>query len=334
MGVQDAVGQGSDLRGLPGAGLLLALRDAALQHRDPHGRRLPRPPGPGAHRALRAARRRRASTDPGLDDHAVDAAVQPRPRRRARHRLRRRRARTASATSSPRRASAHYAAELGEATRVGTRARAPSSSAAATSRCSTFFADTARNRAFQVLGADFVVDRRRHRRRAHGARLRRGRPDAPATPPASRRSCPWTSTAASPPRSRRGPACTSSTPTRASSATSRTRGVVVRHDTYDHSYPHCWRCDQPLVYRAISSWFVEVTAFRDRMVELNQQIKLGARARQGRQLRQVARERPRLVDQPQPLLGLADPGVEAATTRTTRASTSTARSPSSSATSA
>jgi isoleucyl-tRNA synthetase len=51
------------------------------------------------------------------------------------------------------------------------------------------------------------------------------------------------------------------------------RGVVVRHDSYDHSYPHCWRCAQPLVYRAISSWFVEVTAFRDRMVELNQQIR-------------------------------------------------------------
>jgi isoleucyl-tRNA synthetase len=50
------------------------------------------------------------------------------------------------------------------------------------------------------------------------------------------------------------------------------RGVVVRHATYDHSYPHCWRCAQPLVYRAISSWFVEVTKFRDRMVELNQEI--------------------------------------------------------------
>ena len=49
-------------------------------------------------------------------------------------------------------------------------------------------------------------------------------------------------------------------------------GVVVRHATYDHSYPHCWRCAQPLVYRAISSWFVQVTAFRDRMVELNQEI--------------------------------------------------------------
>lgn len=51
------------------------------------------------------------------------------------------------------------------------------------------------------------------------------------------------------------------------------RGVVVRHDSYDHPYPHCWRCAEPLVYRAISSWFVKVTAFRDRMVELNQQIR-------------------------------------------------------------
>lgn len=49
-------------------------------------------------------------------------------------------------------------------------------------------------------------------------------------------------------------------------------GVVIRHDSYQHSYPHCWRCAEPLVYRAISSWFVEVTKFRDRMVELNEQI--------------------------------------------------------------
>ena len=50
------------------------------------------------------------------------------------------------------------------------------------------------------------------------------------------------------------------------------RGLVLRHETYDHSYPHCWRCGQPLVYRAISSWFVQVTAVKDRMVELNREI--------------------------------------------------------------
>ncbi len=49
-------------------------------------------------------------------------------------------------------------------------------------------------------------------------------------------------------------------------------GLVLRHETYNHSYPHCWRCRNPLIYRAIGSWFVRVTEFRDRMVELNQEI--------------------------------------------------------------
>jgi isoleucyl-tRNA synthetase len=49
-------------------------------------------------------------------------------------------------------------------------------------------------------------------------------------------------------------------------------GLVLRHETYDHSYPHCWRCNNPLIQRAVSSWFVAVTEFRDRMVELNKQI--------------------------------------------------------------
>ncbi|HZM81561.1 MAG TPA: isoleucine--tRNA ligase [Candidatus Limnocylindrales bacterium] len=52
----------------------------------------------------------------------------------------------------------------------------------------------------------------------------------------------------------------------------RERGLLVRTDQYNHSYPHCWRCDTPLVYKAVSSWFVQVTAFKERMVELNQEI--------------------------------------------------------------
>ncbi|XCI63093.1 isoleucine--tRNA ligase [Mycolicibacterium parafortuitum] len=48
--------------------------------------------------------------------------------------------------------------------------------------------------------------------------------------------------------------------------------VLLRHDTYEHSYPHCWRCRNPLIYRAVSSWFIKVSQFRDRMVELNQEI--------------------------------------------------------------
>jgi isoleucyl-tRNA synthetase len=49
-------------------------------------------------------------------------------------------------------------------------------------------------------------------------------------------------------------------------------GRLLRQETYDHPYPHCWRCDTPLIQYAVSSWFVAVTSFRDRMVELNQQI--------------------------------------------------------------
>ncbi|WP_199034544.1 isoleucine--tRNA ligase [Glycomyces salinus] len=47
---------------------------------------------------------------------------------------------------------------------------------------------------------------------------------------------------------------------------------LLRHDTYNHNYPHCWRCGSPLIQRALSAWFVAVTKFRDRMVELNRQI--------------------------------------------------------------
>ncbi len=50
-------------------------------------------------------------------------------------------------------------------------------------------------------------------------------------------------------------------------------GRLVRHDTLVHSYPHCWRTDEPLIYKALSSWYVRVTAFRERMVELNRRIR-------------------------------------------------------------
>ncbi|MFB2583608.1 class I tRNA ligase family protein [Herbiconiux liukaitaii] len=49
-------------------------------------------------------------------------------------------------------------------------------------------------------------------------------------------------------------------------------GRLLRQASYEHSYPHCWRCRNPLIYKAVSSWFVRVTTIRDRMEELNQQI--------------------------------------------------------------
>ncbi|WP_415855985.1 isoleucine--tRNA ligase [Sinomonas sp. G460-2] len=52
----------------------------------------------------------------------------------------------------------------------------------------------------------------------------------------------------------------------------REQGRLVKQASYVHSYPHCWRCRNPLIYRAVSSWYVQVTKFKDRMVELNDQI--------------------------------------------------------------
>lgn len=46
-------------------------------------------------------------------------------------------------------------------------------------------------------------------------------------------------------------------------------GAWIKTEQYLHNYPHCWRTDTPLIYRAVSSWYVEVTKIRDRMVELN-----------------------------------------------------------------
>jgi isoleucyl-tRNA synthetase len=52
----------------------------------------------------------------------------------------------------------------------------------------------------------------------------------------------------------------------------RESGRLFAERSYDHSYPHCWRCRTPLIYKAVSSWFVKVTEIRDRMVELNADI--------------------------------------------------------------
>ncbi|WP_181427464.1 isoleucine--tRNA ligase [Curtobacterium sp. MCPF17_011] len=52
----------------------------------------------------------------------------------------------------------------------------------------------------------------------------------------------------------------------------RDAGRLLRQASYEHSYPHCWRCRKPLIYKAVSSWFVRVTDLRDRMGELNQDI--------------------------------------------------------------
>lgn len=52
----------------------------------------------------------------------------------------------------------------------------------------------------------------------------------------------------------------------------RQKEKIFREESYVHNYPHCWRTDTPLIYRAVNSWYVRVTQFRDRMVELNREI--------------------------------------------------------------
>jgi isoleucyl-tRNA synthetase len=50
------------------------------------------------------------------------------------------------------------------------------------------------------------------------------------------------------------------------------RGVVLRHESYLHNYPHCWRTDTPLIYRAIDAYYVRVSEFRDSMAGHNRGI--------------------------------------------------------------
>jgi isoleucyl-tRNA synthetase len=52
----------------------------------------------------------------------------------------------------------------------------------------------------------------------------------------------------------------------------KSQNLWLKTEQYLHNYPHCWRTDTPLIYKAVSSWYVKVVDFKDKMVELNQQI--------------------------------------------------------------
>jgi isoleucyl-tRNA synthetase len=49
-------------------------------------------------------------------------------------------------------------------------------------------------------------------------------------------------------------------------------GKAFKVEKYEHSYPHCWRTDKPVVYYPLDAWFIRTTAVKDRMVELNKTI--------------------------------------------------------------
>jgi isoleucyl-tRNA synthetase len=51
------------------------------------------------------------------------------------------------------------------------------------------------------------------------------------------------------------------------------RGQAFLSEKYEHSYPHCWRTDKPILYFPLESWFVKTTALKDRMIGLNKTIR-------------------------------------------------------------
>lgn len=52
----------------------------------------------------------------------------------------------------------------------------------------------------------------------------------------------------------------------------KTENKCFKSEKYEHSYPHCWRTDKPILYYPLDSWFIRVTAAKERMVELNKTI--------------------------------------------------------------
>jgi isoleucyl-tRNA synthetase len=52
----------------------------------------------------------------------------------------------------------------------------------------------------------------------------------------------------------------------------RERGLLLREEDYEHSYPHCWRCGTPLIYYAKPSWYIATSRLRDRMLAANETV--------------------------------------------------------------
>ena len=89
----------------------------------------------------------------------------------------------------------------------------------------------------------------------------------------------------------------------------RASGKLLRAESYEHSYPHCWRCGTPLLYYAKPSWYIATSQIKDRLLAANEIGQLASRARQARSLRQLAGEQRRLGALTRALLGHAAAGL-------------------------
>src|SRR5271156_2262272 len=265
------MGQGVGLRGLPRAAVLLARRDSAVQPRAADGRRrLPKQARPGPYGRIRGPRRGFGGcSPPGMDHHALDAAVESGRGREPRCHLR-----AGARRRAPRRAGRGPVGRL----RTRTRRRAGSTGPLPWQRPGRHPVSAAVP-VLHVLGADFVTTDDGtgivHLAPAYGEDDKETADKAgivPVTPVDAKGRFDVTVPDyrgqhvfdANPQiirdlKNHPGPAAAND-------------AVLIRQETYDHPYPHCWRCRNPLIYRAVSSWFIKVTDFRDRMVELNKQI--------------------------------------------------------------
>ena len=199
----------------------------------------------------------------GVDDDAVDAAVEHRRRREPRADLRRGR-RDARGRRAGRRGPRRGRVGPGHDAGAGHGARRAALRAPVRRP-----RPAARRRRVAGGAGRLRHDRGGHRARAPGAGLRRGRPpDRPGQRPA-RPSTRSVRTAASPPTSHGWPAATCARPTTTSTTAWRRPASCIRRAPYVHSYPHCWRCRTPLIYWGKPSWYIATSTRKDDLLAAN-----------------------------------------------------------------
>ena len=263
--------QGSAVPGLQGGALLPALRHGALVARAGHG--LQAGHRPLDLRALPAARRRRAPggrhQPAGLDHHALDADLE-RGRRRGRDDHLRAGPAGRRAPDPGRRPGGDGAGRRtpwSRQTFPGRELAGPALPSALRLR------HAGQDRPGTWSPATSSAPTRAR------ASCTSPRPSAPTTwwsagPTTCPWSCPWTTGGAASPTEvtpvRR--ACSSRTPTAPSSTTWTTWASSSPSEPYEHSYPHCWRCDTPLIYYAKSVVVRATTARKDDLLAANEEI--------------------------------------------------------------